>query len=266
MIKKILKMFRRVKPKQNINIDYHLWTLLEAMSINKPGTLENLLLPATSDINIHFAADNERARKVVRRSNYRMTGKFPSIKNGRMMHWESHYEKMAFQLLEIAPFVASYREQPATFKFTNNEGLIQKHFPDLLVELVNGRKLFIEIKPDSAKEDLVLVARTSLLQVLIKQKGYRYLAVYQDQLESFYYLENAEEILWHAKVPVPFPAQQKVEQYLNHEVEVTFESLVHKLDDIQAKAWIYRLLMMGLINCDLTLKLTEQSIITWKIN
>lgn len=265
MNQNVLKMFGRTKPKQNINIDFHLWTQLEVLSKNEPGALEDVSLPTTHDITIHFAAEGERARKVVRRSNYRMTGKFPSIKNGRMIQWESHYEKMAFQLLEIAPFVVSYREQPATFRFTNGEGLTQTHFPDILVELANGGKLFIEIKPDSAKEDSVLMARTSLLQDLIKQKGYRYLVVYPDQLESFYHLENAEEMLWHAKVPVPFPIQEKVRQYLSRGEEVTFKSLVQMLADKDAKAWIYRLLMVGLIVCDLSILLTEQSSITWKI-
>lgn len=261
MNRNILKLFGRPKPKQSINIDFHLWTQLEALYQNEPGTLEDVSLPTTHDINIHFAAEGERARKVVRRSNYRMTGKFPSFKNSRMMHWESHYEKMAFQLLEIAPFVVSYREQPATFKFSNSEGFTQTHFPDLLVELANGRKLFIEIKPDSAKEDSVLMARTSLLQDLIKQKGYRYLVIYPDQLESFYYLENAKEILWHAKLPVPFPVQQKVQHYLSSEVEVTFKSLFQMLADKEANAWIYQLIMVGLIVCDLSILLTEQSII-----
>lgn len=264
MNRNVLKMFGRKQPKQNINIEHHLWTQLEVLSRNDSSPLEITFQPTNSEITIQFAAVGERARKVVRRSNYRMTGKFPSIKNGRMIHWESHYEKMAFQLLEIAPFVVSYREQPAIFKFINLEGTSQKHFPDLMVELINGRKLFVEVKSDRAKGDQNLMERTSLLQDLIQQNGYRYLMVYPDQIESFYYLENAEQMLWYAKTSVPFPVQYQVKQYLSHEVEVTFNLLKQVLNHLMAKAWIYRMLIEGLITSDLSLQLTDLSIITNK--
>lgn len=263
MNQNILKMFGHKKPKQNINIERHFLTQLEVLAKNKPSTLENQLPLNTSELSIQFAEDGKRARKVVRRSNYRMTGKFPSIKNVRMMHWESHYEKMAFQLLEIAPYVVSYSEQPAIFKFINDDGVTETHFPDILVELLNGRKLFIEIKSEGAKHDLKLDNRTKRLQELVIKKGYRYLVIYPEQIKSYEFLENAEEILWHTRVPVPFPIKEKVKRYLNYEVGVTFGSLTQMLADKQAKAWIYRLLIEGFIVSDLSIKLTEHSTISW---
>ncbi len=52
---------------------------------------------------IEWAEQGKRDRKVVRRSNYRVTGKYPSWKMLRMMQWESTIERDAFYLFDGTP-------------------------------------------------------------------------------------------------------------------------------------------------------------------
>ena len=80
---------------------------------------------------IDWAPVGQRARRVISRSNHRVTGKFRSPKNGRMMHWESMQERDAFVLLEINSAVLSYREQPAVLTFPWGDET-REHYPDVL--------------------------------------------------------------------------------------------------------------------------------------
>jgi hypothetical protein len=255
----ILKAFSAEVVKQDSDINTHLWTQLLELSRNIPSTLEEKYYPVSQDLKIQFAEKGKRARQVVRRSNYRQTGKFPSPKNGRMMHWESQYEKMAFQLLEIAPFVVSYQEQPAIFKFTNYEGCEETHFPDIFVELLNGRRLFIEIKSNGSRGDSKLDNRTMRLQELVIKKDYRYLVIFPDQIDSFYYLDNAQSLLRYSINSVSFPIKEKVKLILSQPNDVTYSSLIQQLDNEKASALIYRLIIEGFVSCDLSQPISNQT-------
>jgi len=260
----IVNMFSRRKPKHNVSIERHLWTVIQKLSEFKQSSSAYVPLDKPGDITITFAPVGERARKVVRRSNYRMTGKLPSQKNQRTIQWESHYEKEVFQLLEIAPFVVSYREQPALFEYRDTSGEINKHYPDIYVELINGIRLFIEVKPDSAKDNQDLLNRESILKQLLSNKGYKYIQIYPNQIKGLKYQENAQHMLWHINLEVPFPVKEKIKAFLSTEKSVTLEKLIKFVDDSNAKSWIYSLLAEGVIQCDLSMQLSGTTLLSVK--
>ena len=69
------------------------------------------LLTALPKIQIIFPKDGKiRSRKVVKRSNARNTGKYPSWKMKRMMQWESVHEGNAMRILDATPHVTSFTE------------------------------------------------------------------------------------------------------------------------------------------------------------
>jgi hypothetical protein len=127
----LMRMRSRNKPTPPNSQYPHLWVLLEVIS----NPVSTYAVPgaqySSGSITIRFAEEGVRIREVVRRSNYRMTGKFPSKKNRRMIHWESHYEKKAFLILEICHLVKSYREQPAELLYSDSDGVQHSHFPDI---------------------------------------------------------------------------------------------------------------------------------------
>ena len=103
--------------------------------------------------------DHLRSRKVVSRSRSRPTGKYPSWKMRRMVHWESENELNAFRLLDCDPDVTSYHEQPCKVEFVQ-DGLARSHYPDILVKK-NGRKELWEVKNEAQAEESEVVTRTS---------------------------------------------------------------------------------------------------------
>lgn len=87
-----------------------------------------------------------RARRVVTPSSGIVRGKFPSRKNGRMVHHEGLLERDAFYLLEAIPAVVAYREQPITLHYPDGERL-RRYTPDLELTLQDGEMIYVEIKP-----------------------------------------------------------------------------------------------------------------------
>ena len=131
----LLRMRSRKIDKQLPSRHLHLTKILEALTSSGLNTTPSTDPAIMGNITIRFAKNGEAMRKVVRRANYRMTGKFPSELNGEMVHWESMYELWSFQMLEITPSVRSYKAQPAEISYSGMDGVRHLHYPDILVEL-----------------------------------------------------------------------------------------------------------------------------------
>lgn len=259
----LLKMALSSKNRKTAVSTPHLWTILEDLSKTQSVIREaSPDVQINGEVTIQFSDKGKRVRKVVRRSNHRMTGKYPSIKNGRMVHWESQYEKQAIQLLEVNPSVTSYAEQAAIFKYSNGDGVTYKHIPDIYVELYNGNRVFIEVKPNSAIHDQDLINRTLLLRELLQRKGYTYFLIVPDQLDEMHYLKNAKSLIRRASKAVPFFIKEKIQKYLRVKGQVHLSKLIQMIDDENALGWIYKLLINGLIKCNLAEPISAKTTIT----
>jgi hypothetical protein len=123
-----------------------------------------------------------RIRKVVKRSNARSTGKYPSWKMGRMLQWESRNELNAFLLLDSDPDVTSFNEQPCKITY-DLDGVSRAHYPDILVQRY-GRKELWEVKPDSKAEEPEFARRTALMIKSLPTWGYTYRVVLANDLAA----------------------------------------------------------------------------------
>src|ERR1017187_8729138 len=105
------------------------------------------ILKGSSIVSIDLTEPGQvRSRKVVSRSNARVTGKYPSWKMGRMIHWESNNELNAFRLLDCKFDIRSFSEQPCKIVYVM-EGVERVHYPDILVATKEGKELW-EVKRD----------------------------------------------------------------------------------------------------------------------
>ena len=89
-----------------------------------------------------------RARKISNRGGFKVIGKFPSFKLGRMVWYESQLERDFCYLLEFDRDVISYSEQPFKLDYTLN-GKRRRYTPDFLVIRSSRNPLVIEVKPES---------------------------------------------------------------------------------------------------------------------
>jgi hypothetical protein len=79
-------------------------------------------------------------------SNRGRPGRWKSERLGREVGYDSEAELRVIQMLELADdLVASYCEQPVRISYTLY-GRRHDYFPDLLVDLTDGRRLLVEVK------------------------------------------------------------------------------------------------------------------------
>ena len=87
-----------------------------------------------------------RSRQVISPSGGIMRAKFPSQKNGRLVHCEGLLELDAAYLLEVNQAVVRYGEQPEPFHYPDGNRT-RRYTPDFEVTLDSGEVIWVEIKP-----------------------------------------------------------------------------------------------------------------------
>ena len=132
---------------------------------------------------IHFPDIGElRSRPIISRSRARSTGKYPSWKMGRMMHWESSNELNAFRLLDCDPSVDAFWEQPCKVTYLL-DGTQRTHYPDIYVQTNHGKELW-EVKPRSKSQDADFLVRTELMTRGLPMWGYSYRVAIGEELAT----------------------------------------------------------------------------------
>lgn len=176
------------------------------MSSNSNKSKCNTILAFNADslndrvISINFPEGSHRARKVVSRSNSDMSGKWPSFKTGRVMHYESGNERNAFKLLDANPYVRSYSEQPCVIHYIL-DGEVHRHYPDILVNFKAHQELW-EVKTDGESKTSEIMRRSELMAKCLPAFGYRYQIAIAENLERNPRLRNVEFLLKHGRRPV----------------------------------------------------------------
>jgi hypothetical protein len=92
---------------------------------------------------------HRRTRNVITPSGGIVRGKFPSRKNGRMVHHEGLLELEAIYLFEASSRIVRFREQPVTINYPDGAKL-RRYTPDFELELITGKIVYIEVKPVSS--------------------------------------------------------------------------------------------------------------------
>lgn len=257
----LMRLVQRKKTTKEESLNLHLFKQLKQLS-SSPEAYQ-VINPIDGGVAIEMAKLDERMRKVVARFNFRMTGKYPSRKNNRMVQWESHHELATFRILEICSYVKSYREQPARIIFCDEDKVTHIHYPDILVQLKSGLELFLEVKPERATKNNDLMQRTNLLQRLLQPRKYQYLLVFPEQIDSEAYLENAIHLLKYNNCSLPENVIEIVRRIYRDNNYMKLGSLVLSLEHESARSWIYKMLITGDLECDLSKPLNAETIINW---
>lgn len=142
--------------------------------------------------------DSRRARQVITRGPTGNVGKFPSVKMGRSLHWESKLERDRFHQLEFERDVISFREQPFTVSFVL-DGKRCKYTPDIEVKRLNG--IFIEeVKPEEKLSCPELQARLAALAEVFEAQGAQFRVVTERTIRREPYLTNVNALLRYSRL------------------------------------------------------------------
>jgi len=135
-----------------------------------------------------------RVRKFTNRgSTTKVIGKFPSLKTGKTVWWESQIERDFIYMVEFDSDVVTYREQPLHINYTLN-GKRHIYTPDFLVERSDERQI-VEVKPatEAGKPEYVMLFRS--LIPIIREEGYRFVVVTDRVIRTQPRLDNIK-FLW----------------------------------------------------------------------
>ncbi len=140
----------------------------------------------------------KRVREVVRRSNARVTGKYPSIKDEEVKQWESPLELNQMYRLDADPDVISYFEQPVILRYVL-DGCVHKHIPDLVVKRSTGL-IFQEIKTDEDAMNSDIKLRSNFMANHLPLLGYSYEVIVESEIFEEPYLTNIKYLLRHGRL------------------------------------------------------------------
>lgn len=198
-----------------------------------------------------------RSRKVVSRSRTRPTGKFPSWKMKRMVHWESENELNAFRLLDCDPDVTSFSEQPCVVRYVLG-GQTRNHYPDILVER-NDRKELWEVKPESRAEEPVVATRTALLVQELPLWGYIYRIVLATDLATQPQQRNACFLLGFGRRPVTECEQEFLRRALARRGSLLWSDACRGQYGPRGREILCGLVLRGVLTIDLTLPISPST-------
>lgn len=211
-----------------------------------------------SRITIDFS-EEARARKVVSRSNHRVTGKYPGLKSGKMHHWESHLEQDAFCILDIDPEVISFREQPAKLTYRDTTGARRIHYPDILVRLPS-RKEFVEVKPDKEAESSEVLERTRCIQPLLAERGFGYRVWKESEIRhNGALISNIRFLLRYGRTPVPLVRFEQFRRRFGNLTSLTWDDVTNTTDNPSALNDAARLVIDGVLRIALDCPITDDT-------
>lgn len=212
---------------------------------------------------VEFNPEYERMRKVVSRSNARVTGKWPSRKAGRMVQYDSVHERNAFKLLETSPEVRSYKEQPCMIDYEMN-GEKHYHIPDILVDFGTRLELW-EVKTAAQSKDPEVMQRTALMSRELPKFGYDYRVIIGEDLARKPRLANISYLLRHGRRPATLLQRERLYQVFRAAVGKLSLGMFQKGGQAaDLRSTMCHLILIGILSIDIDQAWNAATIISWK--
>jgi hypothetical protein len=209
---------------------------------------------------ITFPPPGELSRKVVKRSNARVTFKYPSWKMQSSLQCESENERNCMLYLDMSPNVLRFRPQPCEIKYVMN-GQDHAHYPDIYVETRDGSHL-IEVKTLLGLNQHIR-DRSDLLTKLLPNHGFQYHVVIAELIDNPTFLSNAWYIKRNGKIQLPPLAREQLRQLFQSMGGIPWRSLRSTPENPYLNQYVCQLILEGLLVVDLTKPITAETLVTW---
>jgi len=187
--------------KDNVNAVAGLRKSEDGMERKENGSAGNLFVSDRVPSRVILPVEGEvRARRVVKRSNFGHTYKFPSVKCNRIIELEYGLERDRAILLEVDPFVVLYQEQPFCLVYYDNGNV--RIYPDFLVTRVGGTLTVEEVKPWDMTKSPEFQRRLAIEEVLLCRYGYDFELQTEKEIRAEPRLANCKRLLPYRRMKV----------------------------------------------------------------
>lgn len=200
-------------------------------------------------------AKHDRSREAVTRSRMTVRGRFPSVKVGRMVDWESQLERRACYLFEFSGAVQSFYEQPEPIRFWYGDKY-SKYTPDFKLHLNNGDTWYVEIKPYAHLQKPEIADRLSLASEYYSEEGFKFIVITDQELIHPARESNLTLLKYYQAHILPVSIVEHANHWLRETDKATLGDM---LQYFGSKASVYALICQGFVLTDLTTYLSSSS-------
>lgn len=154
-------------------------------------------------------------------------GRFPSLKMGRMIAFESLLERDFIYLLDYDVRVEWFEEQPLTIEYLH-AGQTRHYTPDFqLVEA--GRQILVECKPERFVDTDDNPRKFAVARDWCASRGWEFRVV-TDQIRAGFRLQNIKRLTPYARLAVDVSLRSRIEAYLQAASTTTLQALAQSID------------------------------------
>jgi hypothetical protein len=188
----------------------------------------------------------------------KVIGKFPSLKMGRAVWWESQIERDFIYFLEADTGITEYKEQPLKIWYSW-EGKRHKYTPDYFVRRY-GRKQIYEVKDYETASSEEFNLFSSRVSPIFEALGYEYLVVTDREIRQQPVLDNLKLLHKYSRTRLSYQHQIDVYAFFS----LQRESSLGQLRDYMRSRGVqdqvlYALIYWGILSIDLNSPIGLQS-------
>jgi len=183
-----------------------------------------------------------------------MRCKFPSLKNGRLVHCEGLLELDAAYLFEAHRRIVRYREQPARHHYADGDRT-RRYTPDFELTLADGSTLLVEIKPERSLAADDVQQTLQAVRAHMRRSGHPFVVLTDTELRLEPRQSNVRSIFRRAGRQWPTGDAAKVD--LSRQL-ASLPMPLREADEAfkaSGSTSVYTLLLLGLLRFDQSLPL-----------
>jgi hypothetical protein len=204
-----------------------------------------------------------KARKITNKRTKKVIGKFPSLKMGRLVWWESQIERDYIYLLEFDPAVISYEEQPLRISYHLN-GKERHYTPDFLVKRTD-KSLIIEVKPEeeAQKEENQRLFKTA--SAICARDNYDFIIITDKMIRVQPRLDNIKLLTRYQRIPINDPHYQIIcNEFFAKSSEASLNEVMQFFASRDVgKQVVFSLLYWGVLAVDLMQPIEGMSVVSF---
>jgi len=179
-----------------------------------------------------------------------LTGKFPSLKMGRMISYESTVERDFIYLLEYEKHVSEFEEQPVIIEYPY-QGKKCHYTPDFYATIKTKGWVF-ECKPERFINTAENERKFEAADYWCSQQGWNFSVITSENIRAGSYLKNINYLWYFSKLDVCPELQTKIATVLWIETEplsiAKVVEKVHGFDHAQIIPAIYKMAFFHEVN------------------
>jgi hypothetical protein len=200
-------------------------------------------------------------RKITNKGGKKIIGKFPSLKMGRLVWWESQLERDYIYFLEFDPAVIAYEEQPlCIFYYLNDK---ERHYtPDFLIKRAD-KCLIVEVKREEEAQKEENQRLFSIARAICARDNYEFVVVTDRMIRAKPRLDNIKLLTRYQRVAINDPYYQIVcHELFTKSSEISLSEIMQFFASRNIdKQVVFALLYWGVLAIDLMQSIRAESIV-----